>query len=76
MAKAKLSIKQIDDKLPELAKTATRNAHRRALRTGSFVFYRNGELRRIGAGGKSTLVEKLEPRMRIKKGTKFEIKAD
>jgi hypothetical protein len=76
MSKAKLSIKEIDQRLPELAKTATRNAYRRALKAGSVLVYRNGELRRVEAGGKSTMVKQLEPRVPIKKGTKFEIKAD
>lgn len=76
MSKAKLSIKEIDQQLPELAKAATRNAYRRALKVGSVLVYRNGELRRVETGGKSTIVKRLEPRVPIKKGTEFEIKAD
>ncbi len=75
MSKAKLTVKQTEQRLPALAKAATASAYKRALRAGSVVVYRNGELRRIEAGGKSTLVKKLEPRTRIDKGSRFEIKS-
>jgi hypothetical protein len=74
MAKPKLTVKQTEEQLPEIAKTATGTAYKRALRVGSVVVYRNGELRRIAAGGRNSLVKKLEPRKRIVKGSKFEIK--
>lgn len=74
MAKAKLTLKQTELELPKLARSATGSAYKRALRVGSVLVYRNGELRRIEAGGGNSFVKKLEPRVRIVKGSKFEIK--
>ncbi len=74
MAKAKLSFDQTERRLPEIARSATGAAYRRALRAGSVLVYRNGELRQVAAGGKSRLVKKMAARPRIAKGSKFEIK--
>lgn len=74
MARSKMSSKQTGQQLPKLARIATGAAYRRALRVGSVLIYRHGELRRMEAGGKYTFVKKLEPRVRIAKGSKFEIK--
>ena len=76
MAKAKLTLKQTDKQVPQLAKSATGSAYKRAIRIGSVLVYRNGELRRIEAGGKNSFIKKLEPRVRIAKGSKFEIKPE
>lgn len=76
MAKVKLTLKQTDMQVPQLAKSATGSAYKRAIRIGSVLVYRNGELRRIEAGGKNSFIKKLEPRVRIAKGSKFEIKPE
>jgi hypothetical protein len=73
MAKPNHSSNKIDEQLPKLAKAATGAAYKRALRVGSVVVYRNGELRRVEADGESTVIKKLEPRTWIPKGTKFTI---
>jgi hypothetical protein len=74
MAKAKLTLKQTEQQLPQIARSATGSAYKRALRVGGVLVYRNGELRRIEADGENSFVRKLEPRVRILKGSKFEIK--
>ena len=74
MPKSKLTVHETEQQLPQIARAATRSAYRRALKAGSVVVYRNGELRRVAAGGSNTFVKKLEPRTRIAKGSKFEIK--
>ncbi|MEQ1607228.1 MAG: hypothetical protein ABL999_20385 [Pyrinomonadaceae bacterium] len=75
MAKVKLTLKQTEDRVPALARSATGSAFRRALAVGSVLVYKNGELRRVEADGENSFVKKLEPRIRIVKGSKFEIKA-
>lgn len=74
--KTKPSSKVTENQVPKLAKSATGAAYKRAKRTGSVVVYRNGELRRVESGGKSSVVKKLEPRVRIPKGSKFELKPE
>lgn len=76
MAKVKLTLEQTERRLPEIAESATGSAYRRALRAGSVVVFRNGELRQITADGKSKLVKKMTARPRIAKGSKFEIKPE
>lgn len=76
MTMKKLTLEQTEKQVPDLARSATGSAYKRAIRSGSVVVYRNGELRRIEAGGKSSVVKKLEPRHRIPKGSKFEIKPE
>jgi hypothetical protein len=74
--KTKPSPKLTENQVPKLAKSATGSAYKRAIRVGSVLVYRNGELRKVGAGGKSSVVKKLAPRVRIAKGSKFEIKPE
>jgi len=76
MSKTKLTSKLTEKRVLELARSATGSAHKRAIRAGSVLVYRNGELRRLDAGGTSCLVKKLEPRHRIPKGSKFEIEPE
>jgi hypothetical protein len=76
MAKKKSSPKVSEERLPELARAATRSAHRKAVRSGSVLVYNNGELRKIEAGGKASVIKKLEPRRRIRKGSTFEIEPE
>ena len=76
MTMKQLTLEQTEKQVPDLARSATGSAYKRAIRSGSVVVYRNGELRRIEAGGKSCVVKKLEPRHRIPKGSKFEIKPE
>lgn len=75
MSKVKLTLKQTEERVPALARSATGSAFRRALTVGSVLVYKNGELRRVEADGENSFVKKLEPRTRIVKGSKFEIKA-
>ncbi len=72
---AKTRETKTEQQLPKIAKAATGAAYKRARRVGAVVVYRDGEIRRIGASGKSTLVKKHEPRVRIAKGTKFTLKS-
>lgn len=74
MAKAKLSLDQTERQLPAIAKSATGAAYRRALRAGSVLVYRDGELRQVSADGKSKVLKKMAVRPRIAKGSRFEIK--
>lgn len=74
--KTKSSARVTENQVPKLARSATGSAYKRAVRTGSVLVYRNGELRRIEAGGKICVVKKLEPRVRIAKGSKFKIKPE
>lgn len=74
MPKLKLTVHETEQQLPRIARAATSSAYRRALKAGSVVVYRNGEIRRIVAGGGNTFVKKLEPRTRMAKGSKFELK--
>ena len=77
MAKSKLTLEQTEKQVPKLAKSATGSAYKRAVRVGGGVLvYRNGELRRIEAGGHNSFVKKLEPRIRIAKSSKFEIEPE
>lgn len=62
--------------VPKLARSATGSAYKRALKAGSVLVYRKGELRRVEADGKNSLVKKLEPRTRIPKGSKFELEPE
>lgn len=63
----------IGDEISELAKAATSAAYRKAVRAGSVVIYRDGEIRRIGADGENKVVKTLPPRVNIPKGSKFEL---
>ena len=76
MPKTKLTLSQTEQQVPKLAKSATSAAYRRAIRIGSVVVYRNGELQKVEADGKYRVVKKLEPRVRISKGSTFEIKPE
>jgi len=76
MPKAKLTLNQTEQQVPKLARSATSAAYRRAIRTGSVLVYRNGELQKVEAGGKYQVVKKLERRVRISKGSTFEIKPE
>lgn len=76
MAKTKLTLEQTEKQVPQLAGAATRSAYRRAIRAGSVVVYRNGKIRRIKPDGKSEVIKAMEPRVRIPKGKKFELKPD
>ena len=76
MAKTKLTLEQTEKQVPKLAGAATQSAYRRAVRSGSVVVYRNGEIRRIEPDGDSVVIKRMEPRIRIPKGSKFELKPD
>lgn len=65
--------KPIGDEISELAKAATSAAYRRAVRAGSVVIFKDGEIRRIDADGENEVVKTLPPRVNIPKGSKFEL---
>ena len=73
---SKLTLEQTDERVPKLAEVATSSAYRRARRVGAVMVYRNGEIRRIKADGDYEVVKKIEPRIRIPKGSKFQLKPD
>lgn len=75
MSKAKAPSKFTEDQVPKLARAATGSAYRRAKQAGGVVVHRHGELLRI-EDGKECVIKKLEPRVRIAKGSRFEIKAE
>lgn len=76
MAKTKLTLEQTERQIPKLAGAATASAYKRAVRSGSVVVYRNGEIRQIEPDGSSVLIKKMEPRIRVAKGSKFELKSE
>ena len=76
MAKTKLTLEQTEKQVPKLAGSATASAYKRAVRSGSVVVYRNGEIRRIEPDGRSVVIKKMEPRIRIAKGSRFELKSE
>ena len=61
--------------IPVLANAANGHAYRRALKVGSVVIYKDGELRRIEAGGKSSTIKKIGPQIRVKRGSKLILKS-
>jgi hypothetical protein len=72
MAKVKMSIKQIDKQLGDIARKATGDAHQRALKTGRILIYRNGKLEHIEAGAKNIYKKKV---LRVEeRGLRFKIK--
>ena len=75
MTKNKLTIKQTDQRVPELAKAATRAAYRRVRALGGeVVVSRRGRISRINADGEVFFVKDIEPQTRMKKGTIIRIK--
>ena len=74
--KAKLTLRETEEQVPKIAKSATSSAYRRALRSGSVMVYRNGEIRRINSDGDYVVVKKIEPRARIPKGSRFKLKPE
>jgi|GEM_PF-4119637 len=71
--KTKSSSKVTENQVAKLARSATGSAYRRAMRTGDVLVYRNAELHKVESSGKVSVVKKLEPRVRIAKGSKFEL---
>ena len=68
MASGKQVIKDSEERIPELAKSATRSAYRRAIVSGSVLISKNGEIRRVEPDGTSSVVKKLPPRVKMQKG--------
>lgn len=73
MPKLNPTSKKIGDEISDLARAATGAAYRRAVRAGSVVIFKDGEIRRIDADGESKVMKKLPPRVQIPKGSKFEL---
>jgi len=75
MTKNKLTIKQTDQRVAELAKAATRSAYRRVRASGGEVFVaRRGQISRINAEGEVFFVKDIEPPAQLKKGTIIRIR--
>ena len=75
MAVRKPTAQETENQIPALAREATRSAYRRALNSGgSVLISKNGEIRRINPDGTSSVVKKLAPRTKMRKGTIIKIK--
>ena len=77
MAKAKTAptSTRTENEIPKLAKKATRAAFNRAIKRGSVLVYDQGELRKVGAAGKITVIKRMEPRTIVPKGTRLALRA-
>ena len=74
MAKKKLTVSQIDKKVPELAQRATNAAYRRALKNGNTVVVaREGKLSRVHPDGRVEVIKKIPADVKVKKGTVIHI---
>ena len=71
----KLTIKETEDLVPEIARAATRSAYNETRAAGEEVLiYRAGELRKIGPDGETVPVKKMPARRRVRKGSVMRIK--
>lgn len=75
MTSKKHTLTPREAKIPKLATAPNGKAYKRALEVGSVLVYKNGELRRIEAGGKSSMVKKIGPQIRVKSGSKLILKS-
>ena len=75
MSRSELRTKAAKIEILKVAQSATRSAYRRAVKTDTLVVARSGELRQIEPDGTSTSLRKFEGRVRVPKGTIFEIKS-
>lgn len=65
----------LEERIPKLAKAATKNAYRRALRSGNKVLIaEKGKLKEISPDGSVRIIKEIEPPVKLKKGQIFEIK--
>lgn len=68
-------IDYLEQQIPELAAAATKIAYRQALASGSSVLIsKNGEIVEVFPDGTRKFVRKIEPGIKIKKGTIIKIK--
>ena len=75
MAKKKVSSANLDQQVPRLAKEATKAAFARTIKAGrSVVVARDGELQRVYPSGRVQVLEKIEPDVKVGKGTVIRIK--
>ena len=75
MTKNKLTIKQTDQRVAELARAATRSAYRRVRASGGeVVVSRRGQISRINGDGEVFFVKDTEPHTKMKKGTIIRIR--
>ncbi len=74
MSKA-ITIQEAEEKIPTLAKSATKSAYRRVLASGDSVLVsKDGEIRRVYPNGDSELVKVIDPAFKTAKGTVVKIK--
>lgn len=67
-------IQNLEEQFPYIAEASARQAYWEALSSGSSVLVvENGEVVEVFPDGRREIIEKVEPDILIKKGTKFEI---
>lgn len=74
MARKKITIQETEKQIPALAKTATRSAYKRAIRSGSVLVAGNGQIRRVEADGTSRFVKSIPSQVKVEKGAVIKIK--
>jgi hypothetical protein len=68
-------IQNLEEQFPYIAEASARQAYWEALSSGSSVLVvENEEVVEVFPNGRRVAIQKIEPRISIKKGTKFEIK--
>ncbi len=67
-------IQNLEEQFPYIAEASARQAYWEALSSGSSVLVvENGDVVEVFPDGRRKIIEKVEPDIFIKKGTKFEI---
>lgn len=69
------SIEYLEKHIPEMAEAAVKQAYWQALASGSSVLVsENGEINEVFPDGKTKFVKKIEPPIKMRKGTIIRIK--
>lgn len=69
------SDKVLEERIPKLARAATKHAYRRALDSGNKVMIaEKGKLKEISPDGTVRVIKEIEPPVKLRKGQIFEIK--
>lgn len=75
MSRTNETIQEAEERIPQLAKSATRSAYRKVLASGNTVLVaENGEIRRVHPDGSTEFVKKSFPAVKMRKGTIIKIK--
>lgn len=68
-------IENLEEQIPLIAEVSAKQAYLETLAFGhSVLVVENDQIFQIFPDGRRVLIQKIEPRILIKKGTKFEIK--